>query len=124
MAAHSVGVHLVRRCKKASSPIGGPRSPVLGFGQKNMKYTAARLGFVAAVAAIAGVFVALLIYFTLIAALVFLVLATVIAVAMTMTRIKARKGSAVRLESAKVTPAHLTRPKTSEYTNPDHEAHR
>lgn len=84
-----------------------------------MKYTAARLGFVAAVAVIAGVFVALLVYFTLIAALAFLLLATVITLTMAMIRINARKASAVRLESAKVTSARLTRPKSSEHTKPD-----
>jgi large-conductance mechanosensitive channel len=47
-----------------------------------MKYTVARFAFVATAAAIVGVFVALIIYFTLVAALIFLLVATVAVVAL------------------------------------------
>ena len=47
-----------------------------------MKYTPARLAVVASIAAVVGVFVGIVVYFTLVAALIFLLLAAVIAVGM------------------------------------------
>ena len=47
-----------------------------------MKYTPARLAVVASIAAVVGVFVGIVVYFTLVAALMFLLLAAVIAVGM------------------------------------------
>jgi hypothetical membrane protein len=84
-----------------------------------MKYTVARLAFVATAAAIVGVFLALVVYFTLIAALIFLVLATVITVAI---KINARKRAQGRLESARMTPVQrLTGPGARAHTNPAHD---
>jgi hypothetical protein len=73
-----------------------------------MKYTAARFAFVATLAIIVGVFVALIVYFTLVAALIFLLLATVVTIAI---KLNGRKRARRSLESANV--QRLTRPGAS-----------
>ena len=78
-----------------------------------MKYTVARLSFVVGAAAIVGLFVGLVVYFTLLAALIFLLLVTVVAVAI---KLNGRKRAQGRLAAAPV--QRLGRPAASEQTNP------
>ena len=84
-----------------------------------MKHTVARLALVAIVAVVIGVSVALVVYFTLLAALIFLLVATVTTVAIQMNYRKRTQGG---LESGKVTPVQrLTRPTSTEYTRSAHD---
>ena len=85
----------------------------------NMKHTVARLAFVAIVAVVIGVSVALVVYFTLLAALIFLLVATVTTVAIQMNFRKRAQGS---LESGKATSVRrLTRPSSTAYTSSAHD---
>jgi hypothetical protein len=84
-----------------------------------MKHTVARLAFVAIVAVVIGVSVALVVYFTLLAALIFLLVATVTTVAIQMNYRKRTQGS---LGGGKVTSVQrLTRPASTEYTRSAHD---
>ena len=77
-----------------------------------MKYTVARLVFVIAVAAVVGVFIALVVYFTLLAALIFLVLATVVTVGIKLN------GRTRTERTLAATPVQsLTKPGASGHTN-------
>ena len=77
-----------------------------------MKYTVARLVFVIAAAAVVGVFIALVVYFTLLAALIFLVLTAAVAIGL---KLNARKRTQGALAAAPV--QRLTKPGASGRTN-------
>jgi hypothetical protein len=81
------------------------------FGSINVKYTAARLAFVAMIAATAGIFIGIVVYFTLVAALIFLLLATAVVITI---KINARKRARGSLEGAAAAPVQrVTRPRPS-----------
>jgi hypothetical protein len=78
-----------------------------------VKYTAARLAFVAIIAATAGIFIGIVVYFTLVAALIFLLLATAVVI---IIKINARKRARASLERAAAAPVErLTGPKPSQH---------
>ena len=83
-----------------------------------MNHTVARLAFVVTIAAIVGVFVGIVVYFTLVAALIFLLLAAVITLAIRRIN-RPKRMSLKRAELIRDGQRRIKTIKAGEHTSPD-----
>ena len=86
-----------------------------------MRHTVARFAFVATIAAIVGVFVGIALYFTLVAALIFLLFGSVLALAMRSVFNRKERGRLGNAHRTPVQPRSIKTIKSSEHTTPDHD---